>query len=83
MSNIAYLCLLCAISAVCVTLTVCIVLIILSVIDEIWKLFRKSCRWIACQIRDEMQQADRQEAEDERQRIHCQSKSEKNNFTWR
>lgn len=76
MSDIARLCLMCAVSSVCVTLTICAVICILTLIDDLWKLFRKLCRWTARQIRDEIRQVERQEADEEHQRIRITRISE-------
>lgn len=58
MSDIAKLCIMCAVSSVCVTLTVCAVIGICTAIGNLWEALRKLTHWTICQIRDEVNQDD-------------------------
>ncbi len=84
MKYVFLLCLLFAVTAVAVTATVCAVIGALTMIEEIWKLFRRFCcwslrtvrnfcRWIICKLREEVHQVDRQEEKENKRTIKVSS----------
>lgn len=64
MSDIARLCIMCAVSSVCVTLTVCAVIFVCTIIGNLWESLRKLTHWTFCQIRDEVNQDEKARKEE-------------------
>lgn len=64
MSDIARLCIMCAVSSVCVTLTVCAVIAICTIIGNLWESFKKVAHWTFNQLRDEVNQDEKARKEE-------------------
>lgn len=52
------LCVLFAVTAIFVTSTVCAIIGILTIIEELWKVFRKFCRKVYTEILDEINETE-------------------------